>query len=219
MAHDYGVSVAQELLFRFISGKLNNQIDIKSICFLNGGLIPDFHKPILMQKILASKYSWIFCVLFSRPSLFMKSFSSVFGDKKPTPKELQEFWSVISYNNGFYILLLQKKIENFLKRKKKIGRTIQGYLMQYMAERRRNKEKWVEALRSKKVNLFLVNGPADPVSGKHAAEALGKLWNCECSSYRSVNSNIVILPDEIGHYPQIEAPSLVLHFIKRFLQL
>ena len=43
IAHDYGVSVAQELLARRAEGAL----DVEIVCaqFLNGGLYPDLHRP------------------------------------------------------------------------------------------------------------------------------------------------------------------------------
>ena len=46
LAHDYGVTVAQELLAR--------GAPIDSVAFLNGGLFPETHRPRLIQRILAS---------------------------------------------------------------------------------------------------------------------------------------------------------------------
>lgn len=52
LAHDYGDTVAQELLARQIDG--SSQLTINSVCFLNGGLFPETHRPILIQKLLLS---------------------------------------------------------------------------------------------------------------------------------------------------------------------
>ena len=43
VAHDYAVSVAQELLARRAEGKL--AVDLRAVHLLNGGLYPDLHRP------------------------------------------------------------------------------------------------------------------------------------------------------------------------------
>src|SRR4051794_31498437 len=43
VAHDYSVSVAQELLMRRAAGTL--AVDLRALHFLNGGLYPDLHRP------------------------------------------------------------------------------------------------------------------------------------------------------------------------------
>lgn len=54
LAHDYGDTVAQEMLARQVT--VNDSADqdrprIDSVCFLNGGLFPETHKPLLIQKL------------------------------------------------------------------------------------------------------------------------------------------------------------------------
>ena len=69
IAHDYGDSVAQELLVRFEERKsLHTDIKpkIDAICFLNGGLFPETHRPLLVQKLLASKFGNLFANLTTR---------------------------------------------------------------------------------------------------------------------------------------------------------
>ncbi len=50
LAHDYGDSVAQELLARHREGR----IQLASCVFLNGGLFPETHRPVLVQRLLLS---------------------------------------------------------------------------------------------------------------------------------------------------------------------
>src|SRR5690554_7071103 len=52
LAHDYGCSVAQELLAREQEGTL--PFEIASVCFLNGALFPEVHSPLLIQNLLRS---------------------------------------------------------------------------------------------------------------------------------------------------------------------
>ena len=46
---------------------------------------------------------------------------------------------------------------------------MRGRKIQYMTERQDNKERWVGALQRSEVPRILINGPADPISGAHAA--------------------------------------------------
>ena len=49
LAHDYGDTVAQELLARQVVSQ--SDFKINSVCFLNGGLFPEVHKPLFIQKL------------------------------------------------------------------------------------------------------------------------------------------------------------------------
>jgi len=53
LAHDYGDSVAQELLARSVEP--GDRPTLQSVCFLNGGLFPETHRPVLIQKLLLSR--------------------------------------------------------------------------------------------------------------------------------------------------------------------
>ena len=57
-----------------------------------------------------------------------------------------------------------------------------------------------------RVPMRLINGPLDPVSGEHMARRYLELIP---------NPDVVLLP-EIGHYPQVEAPDLVLQALYDF---
>ena len=43
VAHDYSVSVAQELLSRRAAGAL--AVDFRAVHFINGGIYPELHRP------------------------------------------------------------------------------------------------------------------------------------------------------------------------------
>ncbi|XP_054255474.1 mesoderm-specific transcript homolog protein isoform X2 [Indicator indicator] len=51
LSHDYGDTVAQELLYRYEHNKTGS-ILINSLCLSNGGIFPETHYPRLIQKIL-----------------------------------------------------------------------------------------------------------------------------------------------------------------------
>ena len=56
LAHDYGDTVAQELIARNVEGEA---FTINSICLLNGGIFPESHHPIMIQKLLMSPIGFI----------------------------------------------------------------------------------------------------------------------------------------------------------------
>lgn len=189
LAHDYGDTVAQEILARFLEKQKKNEdyLQVESICFLNGGLIPEMHRPRLIQKLLNSPIGFLVSKLFNEKR-FRISFSEVFGSStKPSDKELREFWQLIVFNQGH---LINHK------------------LIHYINERKKYRDRWVNALIESTIPLRLIDGPEDPVSGRHLAE-----------KYKSIvpNADVVIL-ENIGHYPQTESPNLVLEHFLAFIQ-
>jgi pimeloyl-ACP methyl ester carboxylesterase len=176
-AHDYGVSVAQELLARQIDG--SGQGKWLSCSFLNGGLFPETHKALLIQKVMLSSVGRIVNKLTGFKQ-FGASFSKVFGEKsKPSNNELHEFWEVINYKDGRHLF---------------------HNLITYILDRREHRSRWVSALQNSPLPLSLINGSVDPVSGEHLVARYKEL-NCRLD-------HLVQLPT-IGHYPHVEAPQEV----------
>ena len=142
LAHDYGDSVAQELLARHHEGRLQ----LASCVFLNGGLFPETHHPVLVQKLLLSPVGWLIGKLFGRKQL-AANFAKVFGPQtQPSSAELDDFWSLIAQNDGPGVMHL---------------------LIRYMPERRVQRERWLTAMRQGGVPLRLIDGAVDPISGAH----------------------------------------------------
>lgn len=177
LAHDYGDTVAQELLARHNERALS--FSIKSLCFLNGGLFPEQHRARPVQKIGLTPLGPIIGMLLTRDKL-RKSFDEIFGPRtKASDEELDGHWSLFS---------------------EKGGRRIFHKLLRYIPERKANRERWVGALTHAHIPLRLIDGGADPVSGKHLYDYYKEMI---------ANADAVLL-DDIGHYPQTEAPDRVL---------
>ena len=140
LAHDYGNTVAQELLARQMEGRL--PFLINKITFLNGGLFPEATYPILMQKLLLSPFGPVMARLSS-----YRSFSA--NMKKictqiPDEQSLRAHWQLLQRGNGKRVL---------------------PKIIQYICERRTYRERWVGALQQCNVPLDLINGLDDPISG------------------------------------------------------
>ncbi len=185
--HDYGDTVAQELLARYNDrqAQQNDALNLESLCLLNGGLFPETHQALMIQKVLMSPIGSIISRLFNKKKL-AANFKKIFGpDTQPTEAEIDNYWSVISYNEGNLISHL---------------------LIKYMQDRLDNRERWVSALQDAKIPIRLIDGTYDPISGGHMVERYKEL----------IPDPDVIELDRIGHFPLIEAPDLVLQYYLDF---
>jgi pimeloyl-ACP methyl ester carboxylesterase len=150
LAHDYGDSVAQELLARHYEGRFQ----MASCVFLNGGLFPETHRPALAQKLLLSPLGWMVGRAFGRNAL-ANSFSQIFGPQtRPSESALDDFWSLIDGNDGTRIL---------------------HKLIAYIPQRRRLRDRWVKAMQQAQVPLRVIDGEIDPISGAHMVERYREL--------------------------------------------
>lgn len=150
LAHDYGDSVAQELLARHYESRFQ----MASCVFLNGGLFPETHRPALVQKLLLSPLGWMIGRAFGRNAL-ANSFSQIFGpNTRPSESALDDFWSLIDCHEGTRIL---------------------HKLIAYIPQRRRMRERWVAAMQQDEVPLRVIDGEIDPISGAHMVERYREL--------------------------------------------
>lgn len=183
LAHDYGDTVAQELLARQNERAQKEKMPlamtgkIHSVILLNGGLFPETHRPVLMQKLLISPLgSWLIKLYTFKK--FKKTFSDI-CKKNIDEEELSIYWQLLNYNNGSRVM---------------------PKLIRYMQERKQYRQRWVGALENTSVPLRLIDGTADPISGLHMVERYRQL----------INKPDVVELEDVGHYPQVEAPQKVI---------
>lgn len=185
LAHDYGDTVVQELLARLVEGK--GAFAIRAVCLLNGGIFPEAIRPRPVQRLLLSPLGPVVSRLINE-SLFSRSFAAIFGPAtQPTADEMSDFWNLVSHDGG--VVLAHK-------------------IIHYLRERRRYRDRWVEALQQTGVPLRFIVGPLDPVSGRHMADRYREL----------IPDPDVVILDGIGHYPQIEDPAGVVRELLSFLE-
>ena len=185
LAHDYGDTVAQELLARQNERESPQWL---SLCLLNGGLFPETHQARLVQKLLGTPLGPFLTRHMGKSTLF-NTMERVFGPDTPPSDELIDgYWEVINFNNG--------------------RRTLHK-LIDYMRQRRQNRERWVGALQQQRIPTALINGAVDPVSGAHMV-----------ARYKEVVGapRMIISLENIGHYPQWEAPQQVYDAYCQFLE-
>ena len=191
LAHDYGDTVAQELLARSLEGGPGGGLRprLKSVCFLNGGLFPETHRPRMAQRLLQSPLGPMIARMITKEKFAANMLAIAGPDYPPSSAEIDGFWALIAHNDGLKIF------------PKLIG---------YMRERRQHRARWVGALVSSTTHatipLRLIDGGADPISGEHMAARYHQLVpHADC-----------ILLNGIGHYPQVEVPSIVADMVINF---
>lgn len=152
LAHDYGDTVAQEMLARQNSGAGSGHW--LSCLFLNGGLFPETHHARPVQKLLLGPLGFLVRHAFSQRSL-SRNFHTVFGPATPpSTAEIQGFWELVAYNDG------QRNLHR---------------LIHYMSDRRTHRERWVRCLQQACCPIGLINGSVDPVSGDHMVRRFEEL--------------------------------------------
>ena len=190
LAHDLGDSVGQELLARHEFGpRAYGALDIDSITWLNGGMFVETYTPRVAQKLLSrTPLGGILSHVQGTPlsrRLMEPTLREMFGpNTKPTQHMMDVFNQILDYNNGRRVL-------------HKVGR--------FISDRYTHRNRWVRAMRETSVAMRLIDGPIDPNSGAHMARRYAEVIP---------DADVVMLADDIGHWPQLEAPDAVLtHFL------
>jgi pimeloyl-ACP methyl ester carboxylesterase len=98
---------------------------------------------------------------------------------------IDEYWALLRHDEGIHAV---------------------PSLLGYMADRRRERARWVGALQTTDTPLRLICGALDPVSGLHMSE-----------HYRQLvpDADVVVL-DDVGHFPQLEDPERVFAAVAAF---
>lgn len=190
LAHDLGDSVAQELLARQHFGQhVYGSVRYRSITWLNGGLFNEAYTPRAMQKLMSATPLGDVVGPLQGNALLRRmiepTLNEMFGPRtKPTRAMLDVFHQILEYNDGKRVL-------------HKVGR--------FLGDRYTHRNRWVRAMRETSVPMRLIDGPVDPNSGAHMARRYAEVIP---------DPDVVMLADDIGHWPQLEAPDDVLtHFL------
>ncbi|TGK01290.1 alpha/beta fold hydrolase [Leptospira langatensis] len=182
LAHDLGDTVAQELLARYREKLSGQRIGGPEIksVFFLNGGI---FPETHRPRAVQKLLNGPLGFLFSRlvnKTSFQKSFSEIFGPTTKPNKEELDGFWECVSNGG--------------------GKAIYHKLIRYMRERKSFRERWVGSILDSPVPFAFADGLVDPVSGKHVVERLKEL-RPNATVYEFQN---------IGHYPQTEAPDQVL---------
>ncbi len=151
VAHDYALSVAQELLARRGEGSLG--VELKGVHLLNGGLYPELHRPQPTQTALRDPEQGPQVSALITGELFTAGLRPTFAPDFDAAHCSEEIWRAMNRDEGQLIL---------------------HRLIGYMSDRDEHRDRWVAAIEQTDVPLAFVWGMLDPISGAHMAERIGE---------------------------------------------
>ena len=149
VAHDYAVSVAQELLARQAEGALS--VAIEGIHFMNGGIYPELHRPQPLQLALLDPQQGPQISAVINGELFTAGLGPTFAPGFDARSDSAEIWRATSRDGG---------------------EGISHLLIRYISDREENGDRWIAAIEQTDVPLAFIWGMLDPVSGAHMAERI-----------------------------------------------
>lgn len=148
VAHDYGVSPAQELLARRADGAL--EVDVEAVVWMNGGLYPDLHRPTAGQQLLLDPDSGRELAASIDEGLFLQGISVTWGERRPLDERaIHEMYASMEEGGGVALM---------------------HDLLHYVEDRRRHEARWRAALEESRLPMAFAWGDLDPVSGAHMIE-------------------------------------------------
>lgn len=187
IAHDYGVSIALELLARYAARSVlpTAMPRLLSGVFLNGGLMHGSYRYFSALGLLRGPLGPLYARMIG-PRRFARSFARFFGPQtRPGPIEQHDYWTLLCLQQGCRVL---------------------PRLLRYVEERGEQRERYLDVLRRTPVPLRLIFGLADIYSGRSMVER-----------YRqAVAQPDVVTLEQIGHFPHVEAPDRVLRALHAF---
>jgi pimeloyl-ACP methyl ester carboxylesterase len=148
-AHDYAVSVTQELLARRGEGALS--VELAAVHLLNGDLYPDLHRAQPTQLALLDPEQGPRLSALLNEELIVAGLAPTFAESYDAAADSADIWRSSSRGEGHRISHL---------------------LIRYIADREEHAERWVSALQDTDVPLSFVWGMLDPVSGAHMARRI-----------------------------------------------
>lgn len=151
VAHDYAVSVTQELLARRAEGAL--AVELRAVHLLNGGLYPDLHRRQPAQTALLDPEQGPKIGALLNEELVVQSLGPTFAEGYDAAADGADIWRSMARDDG---------------------QLIGHLLVRYITDREAHEARWVAALEGTDVPLSFVWGMLDPVSGAHMAQRIAE---------------------------------------------
>jgi pimeloyl-ACP methyl ester carboxylesterase len=149
VAHDYAVSVTQELLARRAEGALS--VDLQAVHLLNGGVYPHLYRPQLASLALLDPDGGPQLAETMTKELFALAMKPTFAGGFDPSKDSADIWHAATRDGG---------------------REAAHRLVTYISDRAAHGERWVSALEQTDVAASFVWGMLDPVAGTEMADKI-----------------------------------------------
>ncbi|MEM9544748.1 MAG: alpha/beta hydrolase [Bacteroidota bacterium] len=142
VAHDYGTSVATELIARHNEG--DKSIDLQSITLCNGSMLIDMSKLRVIQRLLKNPWIGNIVAQLSTAKTFHGNMKNIWFDKNAYDKEsMQEHWELLTSNHG---------------------RKVLSTITRYIDQRYKNYDRWIGGLKDSTLPFHILWAENDPVA-------------------------------------------------------
>ena len=151
-AHDYGTSVATEIIARYNANELD--IEIEQLILTNGSIHIELSQLRTIQKLLKHKILGKYIAKLTNFPIFRKNMKNIYFDtSRVTDNELKEMWKLIELDGG---------------------RKVIHKLTQYINERYLHWNRWVGALKETQIPTKIIWAKNDPIAVPAIAELLAE---------------------------------------------
>jgi pimeloyl-ACP methyl ester carboxylesterase len=151
-AHDYGTSVATEIIARYNANELD--IEIEQLILTNGSIHIELSQLRTIQKLLKHKFLGKYVAKLTNFLIFKKNMKNIYFDtSRVTDNELKEMWKLIELNGG---------------------RKVIHKLTQYINERYLHWDRWIGALKKTQISTKIIWAKNDPIAVPAIAKLLAK---------------------------------------------
>ncbi len=101
VAHDYSVSLAQELLARQAESPGDRPVEVTGVVWSNGGLYPDLHRPTYGQQLLLDPEHGAEIAAAMDETAFANGIGITWGTRRPmTDGEVHDMWRALEHDGG-----------------------------------------------------------------------------------------------------------------------
>jgi pimeloyl-ACP methyl ester carboxylesterase len=150
LAHDYGTSIATEILARVSEGF--KKIKFNSVTLTNGSVHIELAQLRTMQKLLKNPIIGPLIARLGTRQIFISNMRNIWYDKqKVNENELDDLWKLLTMNNGKKVL---------------------SKITLYIDERYKNWDRWIGAWSSTRIPAHILWAKNDPVAIPEIAKAL-----------------------------------------------
>ena len=147
LAHDYGTSVATEILARSQNATIPIKIEMLILC--NGSIHIELAKLRLIQKLLKNKTIGSTIAKLANKRLFIRNMKNIWYDaSKISTEELKQMWNLLIADNG---------------------RNVLPKITQYINERYTFWHRWIGALKQTTIPVRIIWATEDPIAVKAIA--------------------------------------------------
>ncbi|XP_003741212.1 mesoderm-specific transcript protein [Galendromus occidentalis] len=177
LAHDYGGSVAMELLKKHRDTSKIASLTIESLAIINPSLFSELYRQTWFMYLLRLPIIGPIAARLANRVSYAQELDQIFGSRKIDEFTLKQLWYFARHRDEYRAW---------------------PSLLSYLDERPLLEKEWLQTLKQASIPMAFFHGPASPIL---PYDELSRLYSTHVPSI-----TVEKFADDIGHYPQFEDP-------------